>query len=285
MTLKDGSITQEMLTENVGSNRGKLIPTDIGLVVNDFLMEYFPEIMDYNFTANVEKQLDEVAEGKENWTKMISHFYQDFEPQVERTLNEKSEHRVGERELGTDPVSGKPVSVKIGRFGPVVQIGLPSDDEKPRFANLAKGQSIETITLDEALELFKLPRTLGEYEEQVVKANVGRFGPYVQLGKLFVSIPKDEDPMSITLERAIELIKEKRLKEEKSHLKRFDEEPELEVRAGRWGPYISYQGKNYKIPKSEVDRATELTLEECKKIIAAEPKKTSSRSRAKTTKK
>lgn len=285
MTLKDGSITQEMLTENVGSNRGKLIPTDIGLVVNDFLMEYFPEIMDYNFTANVEKQFDEVAEGKENWTKMISHFYQDFEPQVERTLNEKSEHRVGERELGTDPVSGKPVSVKIGRFGPVVQIGLPSDDEKPRFANLAKGQSIETITLDEALELFKLPRILGEYEEQVVKANVGRFGPYVQLGKLFVSIPKDEDPMSITLERAIELIKEKRLKEEKNHLKRFDEEPELEVRAGRWGPYISYQGKNYKIPKSEVDRATELTLEECKKIIAAEPKKTSSRSRAKTTKK
>lgn len=285
LTLKNGSITQEMLSENVGSNRGKLIPTDIGLVVNDFLMEYFPEIMDYNFTANVEKQFDEVAEGKENWTKMISHFYQDFEPQVERTLNEKSEHRVGERELGTDPVSGKPVSVKIGRFGPVVQIGQPSDDEKPRFANLAKGQSIETITLDEALELFKLPRTLGEYEEQVVKANVGRFGPYVQLGKLFVSIPKDEDPMSITLDRAIELIKEKRLKEEQSHLKRFDEEPELEVRAGRWGPYISYQGKNYKIPKSEVDRAAELTLEECKKIIAAEPKKTSARSRAKTTKK
>lgn len=285
LTLKGNDISDETLSENVGSNRGKLVPTDIGLVVNDFLMEYFPEIMDYNFTANVEKQFDEVAEGKENWTQMISQFYKDFEPQVERTLNEKTEHRVGERELGTDPVSGKPVSVKIGRFGPVVQIGTPSDDEKPRFANLAKGQSIETITLDEALELFKLPRTLGEFEEQAVKANVGRFGPYVQLGKLFVSIPKDEDPMTITLDRAIELIKEKRLKEEQSHLKKFDEEPDLEVRAGRWGPYIAYQGKNYKIPKSEADRAAELTLEECKKIIASEQKKPATRSRSRATKK
>ena len=286
LTLKtDNSVVEETLTENVGSNRGKLVPTDTGLVVNDFLMEYFPEIMDYNFTANVEKQFDEVAEGKENWTQMISNFYQDFDPQVERTMNEKTEHRVGERELGTDPVSGKPVSVKIGRFGPVVQIGTPNDDEKPRFANLAKGQSIETITLDEALELFKLPRTLGEFEEQTVKANVGRFGPYVQLGKLFVSIPKGEDPMDITLERAVELIKEKRLKEEQSHLKRFDEEPELEVRAGRWGPYISYKGKNYKIPKSEADRATELTLEECKKIIESEPQKTTTRTRSRAAKK
>lgn len=284
LTLQSDTISETTQSENVGSNRGKLVPTDIGLVVNDFLMEYFPEIMDYNFTANVEKQFDEVAEGKENWTEMISNFYQDFEPQVERTLNEKTEHRVGERELGIDPKSGKPVSVKIGRFGPVVQIGTPSDDEKPQFANLAKGQSIETITLEEALELFKLPRTLGELEGQVVKANVGRFGPYVQLGKLFVSIPKGEDPMDITLERAAELIQEKRLKEEQSHLKQFDEDPDLEVRAGRWGPYIAYKGKNYKLPKSDAERATELTYDECKKIIEAEAKKPATRGRGRATK-
>ena len=284
LTLQSDTISETTQSENVGSNRGKLVPTDIGLVVNDFLMEYFPEIMDYNFTANVEKQFDEVAEGKENWTEMISNFYQDFEPQVERTLNEKTEHRVGERELGVDPKSGKPVSVKIGRFGPVVQMGTPSDDEKPQFANLTKGQSIETITLEEALELFKLPRTLGELEGQVVKANVGRFGPYVQLGKLFVSIPKGEDPMDITLERAAELIQEKRLKEEQSHLKQFDEDPDLEVRAGRWGPYIAYKGKNYKLPKSDTERATELTYDECKKIIEAEAKKPATRGRGRATK-
>ena len=284
LTLQSDTISETTQSENVGSNRGKLVPTDIGLVVNDFLMEYFPEIMDYNFTANVEKQFDEVAEGKENWTEMISNFYQDFEPQVERTLNEKTEHRVGERELGVDPKSGKPVSVKIGRFGPVVQMGTPSDDEKPQFANLTKGQSIETITLEEALELFKRPRTLGELEGQVVKANVGRFGPYVQLGKLFVSIPKGEDPMDITLERAAELIQEKRLKEEQSHLKQFDEDPDLEVRAGRWGPYIAYKGKNYKLPKSDAERATELTYDECKKIIEAEAKKPATRGRGRATK-
>lgn len=284
LTLQSDTISETTQSENVGSNRGKLVPTDIGLVVNDFLMEYFPEIMDYNFTANVEKQFDEVAEGKENWTEMISNFYQDFEPQVERTLNEKTEHRVGERELGVDPKSGKPVSVKIGRFGPVVQMGTPSDDEKPQFANLTKGQSIETITLEEALELFKLPRTLGELEGQVVKANVGRFGPYVQLGKLFVSIPKGEDPMDITLERAAELVQEKRLKEEQSHLKQFDEDPDLEVRAGRWGPYIAYKGKNYKLPKSDAERATELTYDECKKIIEAEAKKPATRGRGRATK-
>ena len=284
LTLQSDTISETTQSENVGSNRGKLVPTDIGLVVNDFLMEYFPEIMDYNFTANVEKQFDEVAEGKENWTEMISNFYQNFEPQVERTLNEKTEHRVGEREWGVDPKSGKPVSVKIRRFGPVVQMGTPSDDEKPQFANLTKGQSIETITLEEALELFKLPRTLGELEGQVVKANVGRFGPYVQLGKLFVSIPKGEDPMDITLERAAELIQEKRLKEEQSHLKQFDEDPDLEVRAGRWGPYIAYKGKNYKLPKSDAERATELTYDECKKIIEAEAKKPATRGRGRATK-
>ena len=280
LTLRTTGIERETLTENVGSDRGKLIPTDTGLVVNDFLMEYFPNIMDYNFTANVEKEFDEVAEGKKDWTKLLRAFYDDFDPQVERTLNEKTEHRVGERELGIDPKSGKPVSVKIGRFGPVVQIGTPADDEKPRFANLAAGLSIETITLEQALELFKLPRSLGEFESQTIKANVGRFGPYVQLGKLFVSIPKDEDPMTITLERAIELILAKREAEIKSHLKQFDEEPGMEVRAGRWGPYISFEGKNYKIPKKDADRAATLSLEECRQIIEAEQKKPAKTRRA-----
>ena len=273
LTLKGGSLSSSTLTENVGSDKGKLIPTDTGLVVNDFLLQYFPEIMDYNFTANVEKEFDEVAEGKENWTELISTFYKDFEPQVERTLNEKSEHRVGERELGTDPATGRAVSVKIGRYGPMAQIGTPEDEEKPQFATLAPGQSIETITLEQALELFKLPRQLGEFEGQSVRANSGRFGPYVQMGKLFVSIPKGEDPISITLDRAIELIQAKREAEAKSHLKQFAEEPGLEVRAGRWGPYISFEGKNYKIPKKDHERAAELTLEECRKIMAAEPAK------------
>ena len=274
LTLTPQGIRNEEHTETVGSDKGKLIPTDTGLVVNDFLMEYFPEIMDYNFTANVEKEFDEVAEGKKNWTLMLSKFYHDFEPQVERTLNERTERRVGERELGTDPKTGKTVSVKIGRFGPMVQMGQPSDTEKPLFANLASGQSIETITLEEALDLFKLPRTLGEIDGQPVRANAGRFGPYVQVGKLFVSIPKGENPMEITLERAAELINEKREAEEKSHLKQFAEEPKLEIRAGRWGPYIAYDGKNYKIPKKDADRAAELTLEECLKLVEAEQKKT-----------
>lgn len=267
LTLKGENIEQNELEESTGSDKGKLVPTDTGLVVNDFLLKYFPEIMDYNFTANVEKEFDEVAEGKENWTQLISDFYKNFEPQVERTLNEKSEHRIGERELGIDPKTGRPVSVKIGRYGPVVQVGSTDDEEKPLFANLAQGQSIETITLEEALDLFKLPRTLGEMEGQSVKANAGRFGPYVQLGKLFVSIPKGENPMDISLERAIELIKAKREAEEKSHLKQFEEQPGLEVRAGRWGPYISFEGKNYKIPKKDHARAADLTLEECRQIM------------------
>ena len=280
IALRGDELLDEERSESVGGDRGKLVPTDTGLVVNDFLMECFPEIMDSHFTANVEKEFDEVAEGKKDWTQMLSDFYRDFEPQVERTLNQKLERRVGERELGVDPKSGRPVSVKIGRFGPVVQIGLPTDSEKPLFANLAAGQRIETLTLEEALELFKLPRTLGEFEGQAVKANTGRFGPYVQLGKLFVSIPKGEDPLDITLDRAVELIREKREAEERSHLKRFDEDPKLEIRAGRWGPYIAYDGKNYKIPKKDADRAAELTLQECMQLIEAEQKKPAKSRRA-----
>lgn len=271
--LPDGQITEETLTENVGSDKGKLIPTDIGLVVNDFLMEYFPDIMDYNFTANVEKEFDEVAEGHKNWTNLISTFYRDFEPQVERTMNEKTEHRVGERELGIDPQSGKPVSVKIGRFGPVAQKGESGSEEKPTFANLKAGQSIETITLDEALELFKLPRELGEFEGVMLKANSGRFGPYVQMNKLYMSIPKDEDPMTISLERAIELVQMKREADAKSLLKTFDEEPGLEVKMGRWGPYIAYKKKNYKIPAKEAENAANLSLEDCKRIMEEDSKK------------
>ena len=271
--LKDGSLTAADLTENTGGNRGKLVPTDTGSVVNDFLMEYFPEIMDYHFTANVEKDFDEVAEGKMNWTKLISDFYNQLEPVVERTMKERTDHKAGERLLGTNPADGKPVSVKIGRYGPLVQIGTPEDKEKPRFANLAPGQSIETITLEEALELFKLPRTLGEHEGQTVKANSGRFGPYVQLGKLFASIPKGEDPMTIDLPRALELLTAKKDAEAKSHLKTFEEDKELEVRTGRFGPYISWKGKNFKLPKKEATRAAELTYEECLAIVKAESQK------------
>ena len=271
--LKDGSLTAADLTENTGGNRGKLVPTDTGSVVNDFLMEYFPEIMDYHFTANVEKDFDEVAEGKMNWTKLISDFYNQLEPVVERTMKERTDHKAGERLLGTNPADGKPVSVKIGRYGPLVQIGTPEDNEKPRFANLAPGQSIETITLEEALELFKLPRTLGEHEGQTVKANSGRFGPYVQLGKLFASIPKGEDPMTIDLPRALELLTAKKDAEAKSHLKTFEEDKELEVRTGRFGPYIAWKGKNFKLPKKEATRAAELTYEECLAIVKAESQK------------
>ena len=280
ISLDGDTLAARTLTETYGADKGKLVPTDTGVVVNDFLLKYFPEIMDYNFTANVEKHFDAVAEGKEEWTALIRDFYGKFDPQVERTLNDRTERRAGERELGVDPASGKPVSVKIGRYGPVAQIGTPADGEKPRFANLAKGQSIETITLEEALELFRLPRELGDFEGERVVVNTGRFGPYVQHAKKFVSIPKGEDPMSVTLERAEELILAKREAERLSHLKQFAEEPELEVRAGRWGPYISYKGSNYKIPKSKADTAADLTLAECLAIIEAEEKAPAKKTRA-----
>ncbi len=283
LTLQGDNITEATKSENVGANRGRLVPTDTGLVVNDFLMESFPEIMDYNFTATVEKQFDEVAEGKEKWLQLIRDFYHDFEPKVERIMEERTEHRVGERQLGIDPKTGRPVLVKIGRFGPVAQVGLTSDEEKPTFARLAPGQSIETISLEEALELFKLPRKLGEFEGTQVTAGAGRFGPYVYHNKKYVSIPKGERAEDITLERAIELIEAKRVADAKSHLKQFAEEPELEVRDGRWGPYITYKGSNYKLSAKDKARATELTLEECRKIIAEQGDKPKTR-RKKTAK-
>ena len=249
----------------------KLFPTDTGIVVNDFLTEYFPNILDYNFTASVEKEFDEIAEGEAQWTSIMKTFYDKFHPSVENTLAIKTEHKVGERILGEDPVSGKPVSVKIGRFGPVAQIGTADDEEKPRFAQMKKGQSMETITLEEALELFKLPRTLGEYEGKTVSVGVGRFGPYVLHNKVYVSLPKAADPMTITLEEAEQLILEKRQKEMERHLKKFEEEPELEILNGRYGPYITYKGSNYKIPKDIVPQ--DLTLKSCLELIKVQNEK------------
>ena len=280
ITLAGNKIKEETKTEIVGAEKGKLLPTDTGIVVNDFLASNFPDIMDYNFTANVEKEFDEVAEGKKDWTELIRSFYEDLEPQVDKTMNEKSEYKVGERELGVDPVSGERISVKIGRYGPMIQKGIAGSNEKPKFASLSPNQSIETITLKEALELFKLPRIVGKYEQEDIVVNIGRFGPYIQHAGKFISIPKEEDPMEITQARAIDLIVLKRSAEERSHLKAFTEEPELEVRSGRYGPYIAYKGTNYKIPKNMAAKAAELSLDECKKIIedaASAPKTTTRR--------
>lgn len=285
LVLSEGSIAATTRSEMTGSEKGKLLPTDIGTVVNDFLLQYFPAIMDYNFTANVEKEFDEVAEGELEWTSLIKHFYGDFDPMVEQTLAVKTEHKVGERQLGTDPASGKPVSVKIGRFGPVVQIGSAEDEEKPRFAQMKKGQSIETITLDEALELFKLPRTLDNYEDKPVVIGTGKFGPYVRHDGKFISLPKDADPMTITLDEAITLILAKREAEAQKHIKSFDEEPELELLNGRYGPYISYKGNNYRLPKTLTVEPKDLALADCLAIIKEQDEKPAGTKRRYTRKK
>ena len=256
-----------------GSDKGKLLPTDIGIVVNDFLMKYFPVIMDYNFTAKVEQDFDKIAEGEEKWTDMMKAFYKDFEPTVEKTLNTRQEHKAGERELGLDPKTGRPVFVKIGRFGPVVQIGQAEDDEKPRFAQLPSDKSMETLTLDEALELFQLPRTVGSFEGSPVVIGAGRFGPYVLHQKQYTSLPKGADPMSITLEEAVALITEKRQAESQKHLKVFDADGKLQIMNGRYGPYIAFDGKNYRLPKTLHSRAAELTYDECMGIIEKQQKK------------
>lgn len=277
ITLKGGNITETTKTEITGAERNKLFPTDVGIVVTDFLDENFPEIMDYNFTADVEKQFDEVAEGKKEWTGLMHDFYENFEPQVEKTLADKSGHKAGERQLGIDPQSGRPVFVKIGRYGPMVQIGQAGDEEKPVFATMKKGQSTETLTLEEALELFKLPRTLGEFEDKEVSVGAGRFGPYIKHDGKYVSLPKDEDPLKVSLEKAVELILAKREAEAKRFIKSFEEDPEMEILNGPYGPYISYKKKNYRLPKDKKESAAGLTFDECMKIINAEtekPKKT-----------
>ena len=267
--LRGDKVSSKTVSEMAGVEKGKLLPTDVGTVVNDFLNENFPKILDYNFTANVEKEFDDIAEGKEQWTEAMRSFYKEFHPMVEKATSLKGEHKVGERILGKDPKTGKPVSVKIGRFGPMAQIGSAEDSTKPRFAQLKKSMSLETITLEEALELFKLPRELGEYNGKLITIGTGRFGPYIHYDKGYVSIPKTIDPLEITLEESIELLKEKENSDAKKHLKKFDEEPELEIMDGRYGPYIAYKGTNYKIPKT-VKNPESLTLEACQEIISKE---------------
>ena len=269
--LKGIAITQKTKKEMAGSEKGKLLPTDIGIVVNDFLMNSFPNIMDYNFTANVEQKFDDIAEGKTEWISWMKDFDKGFEPEVTTVMNARSEHKAGERELGKDPKSGRPVFVKIGRFGPVVQIGTADDTEKPLFAQLTADKSIETITLEEALELFKLPRNLGEFEGSSVTIGAGRYGPYVLHERKYVAIPKTDDPLTITLERAIELINEKRANEQKRHIKSFYQDEKLELLNGRYGPYIAYDGKNYRIPKAKQENVEALTYEECMTIIKDSP--------------
>jgi DNA topoisomerase-1 len=271
--LKGKQITQKTRKELIGSDKGKLLPTDIGVVVNDFLMKNFKEIMDYNFTAKVEQDFDKIAEGVEQWQNMLKEFYKDFEPTVESTINSREEHKAGERLLGTDPRSGKPVFVKIGRYGPVVQIGTAEDSEKPQFAQIPKDKSMSSITIEEAIELFKLPRNLGEYDGSLVTIGTGRFGPYILHDRKYTSLPKGEDPMTITIERAIELINEKRSQETKKHIKTFLEDTKLEVLNGRYGPYLAYDGKNYRLPKSMHEKAKDLTYEECMKVIESQNKK------------
>ena len=266
-TLKGSKISSKTKIEIVGSEKGKLVPTDIGIVVNDFLMDSFPEIMDYNFTAEVEEQFDDIAEGKEAWNKMIKSFYKHFAVTVDKSIKSRSEHKAGERALGIDPRTKKPVCVKIGRFGPLVQIGTAEDNEKPLFAQMPKDKSIETITLEEALELFKLPRTIGEYEGADVNIGAGRFGPYVSFNGKFVSIPKNIDPLEITLAEAIKLIDESRTQEEKRHMQKFEQDPDMEIMNGRFGPYIAYKGKNYRLPKAMHEKAAELSYEECLKVV------------------
>ena len=265
LTLHDGKIESGEKTELTGADKGKLLPTDIGVVVNDFLTEYFPDILNYNFTANVEQQFDDIAEGKTVWNDEIDHFYKLFHPVVESALALRLEHKVGERVLGTDPKSGRPVSVKIGRFGPLVQIGTPEDTEKPLFASLLIGQSMSTITLEEALKLFDLPRTLGDFEGKTVVVGIGRFGPYIRHDGKYVSLPKEFTPQGVSLEDAIILIQQKREQESQRLIKKFDEDDELELLNGRFGPYIAYKKKNYKLPKGS--EPASLTFADCMKIV------------------
>lgn len=270
-TLKGSKISSKQKKEVFGNEKGKLIPTDTGIVVNDFLMENFKDIMEFDFTAKVEAEFDKIAAGKKEWSKMMKSFDKEFEPQVDKVMNSRQEHKAGEREIGIDPKSGKPVFVKIGRFGPVVQIGSADDAEKPRFAQMPKDKTMDSLTLEEALELFRLPRELGEYEGEKIVIGMGRFGAYVLYNKQYVSLPKDADPLTITLDEAIVLIEEKKSQEQQRHIKTFEEDAMMEVLNGRYGPYISYDGQNYRLPKQFHARAAELTYEECKRIVDETP--------------
>jgi DNA topoisomerase-1 len=276
LTLKDDKIACESHKTTIGAERGKLLPTDTGIVVNDYLSENFPSIMDYNFTADIEKEFDEIAEGKMEWKGVISDFYNDFDPLVERAGNTHTEHKVGERVLGNDPKTGELITVKIGRFGPVVQVGSSDGDTKPRFAQLKKDQTLESITLDEALELFRLPRELGKYLGKTVTVGAGKYGPYVVHNGTYVSIPKDVDPLKITFEEAVIMIHKKHVEEEERHLKKF-EDADLEILNGRYGPYIVYNGANYRLPKNLHDKVKDLTLEECMQVVNGQTDKSGSK--------
>ncbi|WP_373813006.1 type I DNA topoisomerase, partial [Porphyromonas loveana] len=268
-------ITETVRTEQTGQDRNKLLPTDMGLIVNDFLVASFPQVVDYNFTAKVEKEFDQIAEGKLQWQKQIGIFYDKFHPRVVEASAFDPEQRVGDRMLGTDPSSGEPIIVRVGRYGPMVQKGHTDKENgiKPQFASLQPNQSIDSITLEEALELFLLPKKLGEYESAEITVAIGRFGPYVKHAGKFVGLPKGVDPLSLTLDDAIELIQDKRMAEEKNLLKSFAEHPDMEIRTGRFGAYIKYQTNNYKIPKT-VERPEELTYEDCLKFVEESPAKT-----------
>ena len=272
LTLKeDGKITSGTKTESVGAEKGKLIPTDTGIIVNEFLTEHFPDILDYDFTADMEQKFDRIAEGETNWNQEIARFYGLFHPEVEKANDLRTEHKVGERQLGTDPTTGEPVSVKIGRFGPIVQIGSAESKDKPRFASLRKDQSVFDIELADALKLFELPRHVGEFEGKEVIAAVGRFGPYLRHDGKFVSIPKDLSPTSITIEEAEELIKAKREADSNKVVKTFEEDPEIQILNGRYGVYIAYKKSNYKIPKS-VENPADLTIEQVRQLIEEQDK-------------
>jgi DNA topoisomerase-1 len=275
LTLSGDQIREEQKREVYGKEKSKLFPTDIGGLVNDFLVNYFSNILDYNFTASIEKEFDKIAEGQMEWTQMISRFYPKFHEQVVQTT-QNSKKPTGERILGSDPETGRQVSVKVGRFGPMVQIGESSEEEKPRFAGLLKNQSIKTITLEEALSLFKLPRVIGEFEKEEITIGIGKFGPYARHASKFYSLGKGDDPFSITRERAIEVIQQKREQDKNKIIRQFDENPGLQILNGRWGPYISLDKENFRIPKSR--KAEELTYEDCLQIIekarAAKKKKT-----------
>ncbi len=264
LILEGDTISSQVIQEKFGFEKSKLFPTDIGAIVNDFLEQNFQNIMNFNFTASVEKEFDEIAVGKLNWPSMIKRFYDPFQTKVD-SATQTSERSKGEKQLGMDPDTGKPVSVKIGRFGPIAQIGEASDEDKPRFASLLKGQSLETITLEEALALFRLPRSIGQFEDEELIIGVGKYGPYVRHRSKFYSLGKTDDPYSIKEDRAVEIIKEKRTREEKRNIKQFEEEPDLLILNGRYGPYISFKKKNYRIPKSR--KPEELTLDECREII------------------
>jgi DNA topoisomerase-1 len=288
LVLHNDTIKQGSITEKYGAEKNKLLPTDIGLIVNDYLAENFVDILDYNFTAKVEKEFDEIADGNIIWNDMIDRFYDKFHVTVNAAMENKN-RQTTTRQLGIDPKSGKMVYAKVGKFGPYVQLGENEDEcgEKPQYANISNGQLVATITLEEAITLFQLPRTLGEFENKVVVIGVGRFGPYIRHDGKFVSLPKADNPYTVTLERAVELIKDKRVTDAQRHLKKFEESDNLEIRNGRWGASLAYDGKNYKLPKDADIQA--LTYEECLKIVesqqSAEPKTKSVKAKAAAVKK